>query len=161
MTYDIEFVELPHQDTAVVCGHLTTEQIASFVGPAFGEVIDVLGLQGLHPTGAPFGRYRPTGEGEFDVELGFPCSGVVVPSGRVGPAELPGGQAARTLHVGSYGDVGAAYEAVTARLAAEGRAITGAPWECYLDGPEVPEPRTEVFFPCAPAPPNRGDRTSG
>jgi effector-binding domain-containing protein len=157
MTYDIEFVELPHQNTAVVCGHLTTEQIASFVGPAFGEVIDVLGQQGLQPTGAPFGRYRVTGEDEFDVEFGFPCSGVVEPSGRVEPSELPGGPTARTLHVGSYGDVGAAYSAVVTRLTDEGCEITGTPWECYLDGPEVPEPRTEVFFPCAPTPPHRGD----
>lgn len=30
----------------------------------------------------------------------------------------------------------------------------GAPWECYLDGPEVPEPRTGVFIPCVPARPH-------
>jgi hypothetical protein len=26
----------------------------------------------------------------------------------------------------------------------------GAPWESYLDGPEVAEPRTEVVVPCRP-----------
>jgi hypothetical protein len=29
-----------------------------------------------------------------------------------------------------------------------GHRPTGAPWETYLDGPEVPEPRTTVAWPC-------------
>lgn len=150
MTYDIEFVDLPLQHTAVVCDHLTTGQIGTFIGAAFAEVIDALGGQGLHPTGPPFGRYQPTTEGEFDVEIGFPCSGVVQPSGRVEPSELPKGRAVRTLHVGSYGTVGAAYEAAIAWVTVQGNEVSGAPWESYLDGPEVPEPRTEVFVPCRP-----------
>jgi effector-binding domain-containing protein len=154
MRYETQFVDLQSQHTAVVCGHVTTEQIGEFLGPAFGEVINVLDKQGLHPTGAPFGRYQPTGEGGFDVEVGFPCSDVVEPTGRVQPAELPGGRMARTLHVGAYGEVGAAYEAAIAWLTDEGCEVTGAPWECYLDGPEVPEPRTEVFIPCTPVRPH-------
>jgi hypothetical protein len=30
------------------------------------------------------------------------------------------------------------------------------PWECYLDDPEVPAPRTEVFMPCRPLRPSAG-----
>lgn len=147
MRYETQFVELQSQHTAVVRGHTTTEGIAEFLGPAFGEVINVLDKQSLHPTGAPFGRYRPT-DGGFDVEVGFPCSGVVEAEGRVEPSELPGGHVARTMHVGSYDDVAAAYEAATSWLTDEGCVTTGDAWECYLDGPEVPEPRTEVFIPC-------------
>ena len=151
MTYDIEFVDLPLQHTAVICGHLATGEIATFIGTAFAEAIAALEGQGLHPTGPPFGRYRPTGEGAFDVEIGFPCSGVVQPRGRVEPSELPQGRAARTLHVGPYGTVGAAYVAATAWVTDQGHEVSSAPWESYLDGPEVPEPRTEVFVPCRPA----------
>ena len=35
------------------------------------------------------------------------------------------------------------------RLAAQPAA--GAPWESYIDGPEVAEPRTLVYLPCKPA----------
>lgn len=157
MEYVAEFVDLPRQHTAVVCAHLTTEQIAEFLGRAFGEVIDILNRQGLHPTGEPFGRYRPTADGGFDVEIGFPCSGAVAPSGRVEPSELPEGRAARTLHVGSYDAVAAAYDAAIAWLTDRGYEVTSAPWECYLDGPEVAAPRTEVFVPCAPV--RRRDQT--
>ena len=120
MTYEMEFVDLSLQHTAVVYGHLATGEIASFIGAAFGEVIASLDGQGLHPTGPPFGRYRPTGEGQFDVEIGFPCSGVVKPSGRVEPSELPAGRAAHTMHVGAYDGIGAAYEAVIGWLTDQG-----------------------------------------
>lgn len=83
-------------------------------------------------------------------EIGFPCSGAVEPSGRVEPSDLPAGPTARTTHVGPYEGVGAAYEAAIAWLAGQGYEVSGAPWECYLDGPEVPEPRTEVLVPCSP-----------
>jgi effector-binding domain-containing protein len=147
MRYEMQFVDLQAQHTAIVCGQIKAEELPEFLGGAFGEVIAALDEQGLHPTGAPFGRYRPT-EGGFDVEVGFPCSDVVKPEGRVEASELPGGRAARTMHVGPYDDVGAAYEAALSWITDEGCVVTGAPWECYLDGPEVPEPRTEVFIPC-------------
>ena len=152
MRYETQFVDLQAQHTAVVRGHVTVEELPQFLGGAFGEVIAVLDKQGLHPTGAPFGRYRPT-DGGFDVEVGFPSSDVVKPDGRVEASELPGGRVARTMHVGAYGDVGAAYESAIAWLTDEGCITTGEPWECYLDGPEVVEPRTEVFIPCTAAHP--------
>jgi effector-binding domain-containing protein len=155
MRYETQFVDLEAQHTAVVRGHVRADEIPDFLGPAFGEVIVLLDKQGLHPTGAPFGRYRPTEDGGFDVEAGFPVSGVVEAAGRVEPSDLPGGRVARTLHVGSYGDVGAAYDATMSWLVDEGCVVAGEPWESYLDGPEVAEPRTEVFVPCEKAHPVR------
>jgi hypothetical protein len=43
-------------------------------------------------------------------------------------------------------------------LGAEGYSETGQPCESYLDGPEVPEPRTIVLIPCAPG---AGEATDG
>jgi effector-binding domain-containing protein len=153
MRYETQFVDLQAQHTAVVRAQVTVEEMAEFLGSAFGEVIRTLDKQRLHPTGAPFGRYRVLEEGGFEAEVGFPCNDVVKPEGRVEAAELPGGRVARTVHVGSYDDVGAAYEAAISWLIEEGYVTVGAPWESYLDGPEVPEPRTEVFVPCEPAHP--------
>jgi effector-binding domain-containing protein len=53
------------------------------------------------------------------------------------------------MHVGSYDGVAAAYTAVEQWLAAHDLSPIGDPWESYLDGPEVPQPRTVVSFPCA------------
>ncbi|MBT1001331.1 GyrI-like domain-containing protein [Paenarthrobacter sp. DKR-5] len=151
MSYEVELVELPEQSAAAVHGHVEHNGIGPFLGQAFGEVMGAAEHQHLQVTGAPFGRYRQAGPGAWDVEAGFPVSAPPSPEGRVEPLVLPGGSVARTLHVGDYGGVGAAYEAAAAWITEHGFAPSGDPWECYLDGPEVANPRTEVFFPCRKA----------
>ena len=143
----MELVELAQRPTAVVRGLVAEEQIAGFLGGVFGEVMGVLAAEGLQPAGMPFGCYVPTPDG-FEIEAGFPTAVPVAPAGRVVPAAIPGGTAVRVLHKGSYGEVAAAYHAAEAWLADNGYESTGPPWEEYLDGPEVPEPRTLVHFPC-------------
>ncbi len=147
MTYEVELVELSAQPAAVVRGHVTVAELPEFLGGAFGEVMGVLTDQRLAPAGPPFGRFRPTGDG-FDAEVGFPATGAVTAAGRVAPTTLPAGPAARVMHRGDYGGIGAAYEAAERWLAEHGYAPAGTPWESYLDGPDVPQPRTLVHMPC-------------
>jgi effector-binding domain-containing protein len=150
MEYVVTLEQRSEQPAAVVRGQMSVEGIPGFIGAAFGEVLAVIGAQHLIPAGPPFGRYRIV-EGGFDVEAGFPTSGPATAAGRVEPTVLPGGAVATTLHVGSYDDVAAAYRAVTDWIEASGYVVTGDPWESYLDGPEVAEPRTTVCFPCREA----------
>lgn len=147
MTYEVELADLSPQPAAVVRDHVEAAGLPAFLGEAFGEVMRVLSEQHLSPAGPPFGRYRPT-DGGFDVEVGFPATGTVAPAGRVTSAVLPGGPAARALHRGDYGQVGAAYEAAAGWLRDNGYVPAGEAWESYLDGPGVPEPRTLVYMPC-------------
>ncbi|WP_153504130.1 GyrI-like domain-containing protein [Cumulibacter manganitolerans] len=149
MDYVVEISEVPVQPAAVVKAYVEATQLPQFFGPAFGEVLEAVGRQGRAVTGPPFGRYIPR-DGGFDVTAGFPVDGAVTAAGRVTPDELPGGTVATTLHVGGYDAVAAAYEAATTWLEQHDLAVTGVPWESYLDGPEVPEPRTRVCVPCGP-----------
>ncbi|MGZ4588023.1 MAG: GyrI-like domain-containing protein [Mycobacteriaceae bacterium] len=151
MSYEVTLVDLPEQPAAVIRGHVGHDGIGEFLGPAFGEVMGLLQRQGLQPSGAPFGRYRPAANEEWDIEAGFPASGTPSAEGRVEQSSLPGGRAARTMHVGDYSAIGPAYAAVAGWLSKNGYVPAGEPWECYLDGPEVTKPRTEVFFPCRQA----------
>jgi effector-binding domain-containing protein len=114
--------------------------------------LTALGQQGLSPAGPPFGRYAPSDVG-FQVEAGFPVAGSVKATGRVAPDELPGGTVAYTVHTCAYDGVGAAYAAAFDWLADNGLVVSGKAWERYLDGPDVPRPRTEVFVPCKPMAP--------
>ena len=43
---------------------------------------------------------------------------------------------------------GGAFDVVAEWIGANGYVSAGEPWESYLDGPEVAEPRTLVRFPC-------------
>jgi effector-binding domain-containing protein len=153
MITEIELVDLQEQPAAVVRGHVKVSGIREFLGAAFGEVLELVTRQQVGLAGAPFGRYQPTKDGGFDVEAGFPVHGEVRPEGRVVGTSLPGGRAGRILHVGSYDTVAGSYGTLTDWLIDNGYVVAGTPWECYLDGPEVPEPRTEIFVPCHEARP--------
>ena len=149
MEYQVERVELEEQSTAVVRGVVPQAGIPEFLGGAFAEVMSVVGEQGLHVVGMPFGCYVPTSHG-FEVEAGFPTSASVAPAGRVVASTIPAGPAVQVLHQGPYDSVTSAYEAAENWLADSDWESSGPPWEAYLDGPEVPEPRTIVYVPCRP-----------
>jgi effector-binding domain-containing protein len=149
-TGEIELTERAAQPAAVVRGHVAPPDLPEFLRGAFGEVMGALAVQHRSPAGPPYGRYRLAPDG-FDVEAGFPTDEAVAASGRVSPAELPGGPVATALHRGGYEDVGTTYEAVTEWLAGHGYQTADDPWESYLDGPMVAEPRTLVCFPVRPA----------
>lgn len=140
------------QQVAVVCGQMTTGELPAFLGSAFGEVMATVAAQGRRVTGMPFARYVPLGDGRFDVEAGFPVDATVAAQGQVQPGTLPGGPAASVVHRGAYESVAGAYELLVRSVQESGARVTGAPWECYLDEPGVPEPRTEVVVPYADEP---------
>jgi effector-binding domain-containing protein len=145
---EVELRELQPTSAAVVRGHVDLAGIPRFVGAAFGETLAALAQQQVAPSGPPFARYH-LAEGGFDIEAGFPAAGPIVTSGRVHPTALPGGQVATVLHRGDYySAVGAAYDAAMAWIGSHDRHPSGDPWESYLDGPDVPEPRTLVHVPC-------------
>ncbi len=146
--YEVEVVDLQKQHTAVVHKKVSPDKIAEAVGTAFGAVAATLAAQGLAPEGPPFARYRMTGAGDWDVEAGFPAREPVAADGGVVASTLPGGRAARTVHTGDYAELAAAYDAIKGWVVDNGYVPDGEPWECYLDEPDVPQPRTEVFLPC-------------
>jgi len=148
MDYAIEVIEHDEQATAVVRATVPHDGIGPFLGQAFGEILAVVGGASV---GMPFARYDLV-DGGFEVEAGFTVTSPVTPAGRVEASSLPAGPTATAMHVGPFDQVVGAYRAIEAWLPENGWQMAGAPWETYLDGPEVPEPRTVISWPCAPAP---------
>ncbi len=151
MAYTIETTELIAQPAAVVRAEVSHSGIGEFLGRAFGQVMGTLATLGMPMAGPPFARYDFHGEG-FLVEAGFPTmeamAVVVDDTSEVQGIELPAGLAAVTMHVGPYAEVSGVYKAIEAWLSDNGYVPAGAPWESYLDGPEVAAPRTIVTWPC-------------
>ena len=147
MAYDIHTVEIEPQHAAVFSGTCTVGEVGPFLGQAFDQVLSALARAAVAVDGKPFARYDMV-DGGFKVEAGFPCPPDLDLDGDVHTVTLPGGTAAVTTHLGAYSDVAAAYAAIEAWFATSGHRPTGAPWETYLDGPEVPQPRTTVTWPC-------------
>ena len=154
MDTTVQLEDLPAARTLVVRGHCAFEEIGQFLGPAFAETAEIAGRQGAGLAGPPFGRYQMA-DGGWEVEAGFPVRGEPAGQGRVEVGELPAGQAATIVHAGPYAEVGAAHRALEQWATNHGYVTTGLAWECYLDEPTVPNPRTKVFLPCGRA----ADRT--
>lgn len=150
MQYDIRIETLKEQHAAVVMEKVPVAGIGTFVGEAFGLVMAALGPQHAFPIGPPFAKYRMLGDA-FEVAAGFPVAAPITAAGRVVPLDLPGGTVATTTHVGTYDAVAQAYDAIMHWLPGQLLVPAGDPWEVYLDGPDVEQPRTIVHVPCRPA----------
>jgi len=75
-------------------------------------------------------------------------SGTLVPTDRVHETTLPGGRLVTTTHSGPYGTIGDAWERAATWMDEHELKATGAPWECYLTGPDEPGPPiTEIYWP--------------
>ncbi|MDO8307541.1 MAG: GyrI-like domain-containing protein [Actinomycetota bacterium] len=148
--YEIHVENRDEQPAVVVRGHVGMDEIGAFIGDAFTRTLAGLTGEGLAPTGPPFALYSFPHDG-IDLAAGFPCPPGARGGDEVALIMLPAGQVATTMHVGPYADVAGAYNAITSWMSANGMVATGASWESYLDGPEVPMPRTVVCAPCRPA----------
>ena len=146
MEYDIELTELKDQTAAVVHGEVPVDAIGPFVGQALEKVMAALSQAGAFPVGPPFARFDMH-EDTFVVDAGFPCGGSALDGGDVRMTHLPAGLAAQTTHIGSYRAVAGAYGALEEWIREHGYQPAGMPWETYLDGPEVMNPRTIITWP--------------
>ena len=156
-TYTIESRTLSEQETAVELATLSVHELGPWLKKAFGEVATYLERKGAGPVGMPFARYHRVAGDQFEVEAGFVATTPVAGEGEVEPSDLPKGPAAVTLHVGSYGTIAHAYEALADWVRAQGGEPVGDPWELYLSDPEGDEDpaswRTEIVQPYrAPSP---------
>lgn len=142
-------VDRQPEPAAVIAGTVALTELPGWLGDVFARVARYLDDRQAGPAGAPFARFRPLGDGRFEVEAGFPAVTAVPAHDGIEPIVLPGGPAVTSLHLGPYDTVVAAYERVEQRVAAEGGEPVGAAWECYLSEPdEHPERiRTLVVQP--------------
>ena len=146
MEYDIEVTTLSDQLAAIVHGEVTANEIGPFIGQGLEKVSAALSQVGALPVGPPFARYDMLGD-RFAIDVGFPCGAPSVDGGDVLMTQLPAGLAARTMHIGSYRAVAGAYGALEKWISEHGYQPAGMPWETYLDGPEVMNPRTVITWP--------------
>jgi effector-binding domain-containing protein len=142
--YQVSLTETGSRPTAVVAATTTWQEFATLWGQLLGEVWGCLRAGGIIRGCRNIMVYLDDVPNvEVGVLLDQPCP----LTGRVISSALPEGTAAMTVHRGSFGDVGAAHEAVTGWCAANGHITTGVRWEIY--GPHNDDPAqqwTEVYW---------------
>jgi len=146
-----EIVQINAEMAAVI--HLTiprAEMMKSF-GPAVGELVSELTLQGVTPQGAVFAHHLTMSAATFDFELGFKINAPVKANGRVKPGELPAAKVARTIYSGPYEGLHHAWGEFNKWMKANGLRQADDLWEVYSVGPQsTPDPanwRTELNRP--------------
>jgi effector-binding domain-containing protein len=108
--------------------------------PALDSVWTFLKTRGdLDPGHNLFLYHHPTHRREaMDIDFGVQVARRFEPEGEVRCIETPAGEVAKTVHVGPYGRLGDAHNAIHTWCAANNRKIAHASWETYGDWTEDP-----------------------
>ena len=93
------------------------------------------GSWGSVSVAGPFVIYHTFGPNLVDAEVCVPVAGDILCVGRLATRLLPGVTVARTVHVGPYEELGAAYAALIRWIGPRGFEAAGPVRERYVEGP--------------------------
>lgn len=154
MTYEFATHHIPETEILSIRDQVEPDTFPAFLGRVFPELFGHVGRHGVIATGHPFVIYHAFGPELIDAEVCVPVAGPVAPEGRIEARTLPEATVVRTVHVGPYEELGAAYTALTEWVDDHGYVGVGPIRERYLTGvsDDVPpsEYRTELDQPIGP-----------
>ncbi|HEY4753297.1 MAG TPA: GyrI-like domain-containing protein, partial [Candidatus Limnocylindrales bacterium] len=132
---------------------MTRPQAGIDVGALVGQTLGALGGRlsalGIAVAGPPYVRYHEWGGETAVVEIGVPVAGdagAALPTlddagdGAPGASSLPGGRAIVFEHRGPYDELFESWARAGGWLEAHGLRSAGAPWESYVDNPDLVPP---------------------
>ena len=123
----VEIVERPAIPLAVIRRQARPSELAGLVPECCGIV-----WQAVKAQKASAGRHVALyWDGSIRLEVGVELLGPFIDDGEVVHSATPAGPVASIAHVGPYGELGAAHEAVRRACAAQGRRLAGPSWEIY------------------------------
>ena len=136
MSYHVVTKTVSAQPLATVRRRVRIGEVVGAWKPALDLVWEFLRRQeGLRTDGHNCFLYHHPAPGEAEMVAYFGVQ-VVRPfqdAGEVVCTETPAGEVAMTTHIGSYGKLAAAHEAINSWRAATGRAFGACSWEIYGD----------------------------
>lgn len=156
MDQRIRVISVPATSIAVVRRRARQDQLPAVVPQACGVVWSVVKQLGLKGAGRHVAVYRRHADGLLDVEIGVELAAPFGGHGEVLDSTTPAGDVATVTHLGPYGGLGAAHQALRDWCAANRRPPAGVSWELYghwlsewnADPSKI---RTDVFYLLGPS----------
>ncbi len=150
MEYRCELTQRSAEFTLCIRTRAPQQDLPHVVPNSYGVIMEYAGRLGVEPSGPPYVAYFNMDPQAFDMEIGFPFGKALPGKGEILSGLLPAGRAAACLHVGPYPQLGAAYEALSKWVEAQGYTVTGVAYEFYLNDPQTTpasELQTQIVFP--------------
>jgi effector-binding domain-containing protein len=146
-----ELTDVAATPTAVIRGVVPVTELAPFFDRSFTALASLTSAQDVAITGPAFARYHGAPGATADLEVGFPTSRPIEPTGEASAGELPACRAARLVHVGSYDDLGASWGRLADWMRQQGLTPATTFWEVYVTEPsptmDPADLRTELIWP--------------
>jgi effector-binding domain-containing protein len=123
----VEILEMPSVPLAVIRRQARQTELAGVVPECCGIVWQAVKAQKV-AAGRHVALYW---DGSIRLEVGVELLGPFVDDGEVVQSATPAGTVASIAHLGPYGGLGAAHDAVRHFCAAHGHRLAGPSWEIY------------------------------
>jgi effector-binding domain-containing protein len=144
-----ETVDLPARPFAYIEGKADRDEIYGAILGSLGLVKRDMDKAGVKPAGRPLAVFVESDESGFRYHAGFPLE--AAPEGKTSLSDVvklgqtPSGKAMRFQHIGSYADIDATYDAITAYLDEKGIDAQDSFIEEYMnDVKDADDPALEV-----------------
>jgi len=134
-TDGIELVEVSRRATAVVRGTIPMAELPAFFDSAFEQLATALTRQQRTISEPAFALYHGAPTEVARLEVGFPVETEVEPTGDVEASHLPAGKVARTIHRGSFEQLGDSWGRLGAWIGDRDLEPGESMWEVYLTEP--------------------------
>jgi effector-binding domain-containing protein len=126
-TVDVQVQRAEATPLAVVRRQVGLSELASVVPECCGLVWEAVKAQRV-PAGRHVALYW---DASIRLEVGVELQGAFVDDGDVVASATPAGMVASTIHLGPYGGLGAAHDAIRRWCAERGHRLAGPSWEIY------------------------------